>query len=139
MDITLSQFDTAVDSQAKAFLVAVREAAPLMPNGGRIVAITFAPGGRFGSWQLWVAMGARKQRLKQRTHPEILPCIQVPRNQARPWEALPTVIFAGSFVSEGLDRIAMRSANCRISSTRQRANNSDQNGTEDPSRSDFDL
>src|SRR5207302_451595 len=30
MDITLSQWDTAVDSQAKAFLVAVREAAPLM-------------------------------------------------------------------------------------------------------------
>jgi NAD(P)-dependent dehydrogenase (short-subunit alcohol dehydrogenase family) len=64
MEITLSQWDTAVDSQAKAFLVAVRQAAPLMANGGRIVAITFAPGGRFGSWQPWVAMGAAKAAME---------------------------------------------------------------------------
>src|SRR6202023_705062 len=43
MDITLDKWDTAMDSQAKAFLVAVREAAPLMSNGGRIIAISFAP------------------------------------------------------------------------------------------------
>jgi NAD(P)-dependent dehydrogenase (short-subunit alcohol dehydrogenase family) len=64
MEITLSQWDTAMDSQAKAFLVAAREAAPLMANGGRIVAITFAPGGRFGSWQPWVAMGAAKAAME---------------------------------------------------------------------------
>jgi len=64
MEITLDKWDTAVDSQAKAFLVAVREAAPLMSNGGRIIAITFAPGGRFGSWQPWVAMGAAKGALE---------------------------------------------------------------------------
>ena len=64
MDITLDKWDTAVDSQAKAFLVAVREAAPLMLQGGRIVAITFAPGGRFGSWQPWVAMGAAKAAME---------------------------------------------------------------------------
>ena len=64
MEITLDKWDTAVDSQAKAFLVAVREAVPLMPRGGRIVAITFAPGGRFGSWQPWVAMGAAKAALE---------------------------------------------------------------------------
>ncbi len=64
MEITLDKWDTAVDSQAKAFLVAVREAVPLMSNGGRIVAITFAPGGRFGSWQPWVAMGAAKAALE---------------------------------------------------------------------------
>ena len=64
MEITLPQWDTAMDSQAKAFLVAVREAAPLMPNGGRIVAITFAPGGRFGSWQPWIAMGAAKAAME---------------------------------------------------------------------------
>jgi len=58
MEITLEQWDAAMDSQAKAFLVAVREAAPMMPDGGRIVAITFAPGGKYGSWQPWVAMGA---------------------------------------------------------------------------------
>src|SRR5207237_2358090 len=64
MELTLDKWDTAVDSQAKAFLVSVREAAPLMSNGGRIVAITFAPGGRFGSWQPWVAMGAAKSALE---------------------------------------------------------------------------
>ena len=64
MDISLDQWDTAVDSQAKAFLISVREAAPLMPDGGRIVAITYAPGGRFGSWQPWVAMGAAKAAME---------------------------------------------------------------------------
>jgi enoyl-[acyl-carrier protein] reductase III len=64
MEITLDKWDTAVDSQAKAFLVAAREAVPLMSNGGRIIAITFAPGGRFGSWQPWVAMGAAKSALE---------------------------------------------------------------------------
>jgi NAD(P)-dependent dehydrogenase (short-subunit alcohol dehydrogenase family) len=64
MEITLDKWDTAVDSQAKAFLVAVREAVPLMSNGGRIIAITFAPGGRFGSWQPWVAMGVAKSALE---------------------------------------------------------------------------
>ena len=64
MEITLDKWDTAVDSQAKGFLLAVREAAPLMSNGGRVVAITFAPGGRFGSWQPWVAMGAAKAAME---------------------------------------------------------------------------
>ena len=62
MEIKLEKWDTAVDSQAKAFLVGVRQAARLMREGGRIIAITFAPGGRFGSWQPWVAMGARRKR-----------------------------------------------------------------------------
>jgi len=64
MEITLDKWDTAVDSQAKAFLVGVREAVKLMSDGGRIVAITFAPGGRFGSWQPWVAMGAAKAAME---------------------------------------------------------------------------
>ena len=64
MDISLDQWDTALDSQAKAFLISVREAAPLMRDGGRIVAITYAPGGRFGSWQPWVAMGAAKAAME---------------------------------------------------------------------------
>src|ERR1700704_4671310 len=64
MEISLEKWDTAVDSQAKAFLVGVREAAPLLSDGGRIVAITFAPGGRFGSWQPWVAMGAAKAAME---------------------------------------------------------------------------
>lgn len=63
-DISLEQWDAAMDSQAKAFLVGVREAEPLMKPGGRILAITYSPGGRFGSWQSWVAMGAAKAALE---------------------------------------------------------------------------
>ncbi len=64
MQISLEKWDTACDSQAKAFLVGVREAVPLMREGGRIIAISYAPGGRFGSWQPWVAMGAAKAALE---------------------------------------------------------------------------
>src|SRR6266550_2908389 len=64
MNITLEQWDAAMNSQAKAFLVAVRAACPLMGEGGRIVAITYAPGGRTGSWQAWVGMGAAKSAME---------------------------------------------------------------------------
>jgi len=64
MDISLENWDVALDSQAKAFLVAVRESAKLMGNGGRIIAITYAPGGRTGSWQPWIAMGSAKAALE---------------------------------------------------------------------------
>jgi NAD(P)-dependent dehydrogenase (short-subunit alcohol dehydrogenase family) len=64
MSISLDQWDTAMNSQAKAFLVAVREAEKLMSDGGRILALTYAPGGRYGSWQPWVAMGAAKSALE---------------------------------------------------------------------------
>lgn len=64
MEITLEAWDHAMDSQAKAFLVGVREAVELMGTGGRIVAITYAPGGQKGSWQPWVAMGSAKAALE---------------------------------------------------------------------------
>ncbi len=48
MTIGLDMFDFAINSQARAFLVAVQD----------------APGGRFGSWQPWVAMGAAKAALE---------------------------------------------------------------------------
>lgn len=64
MDITLEQWDTAFDSQAKAFLVGVREAVPLMKNGGRIIAITYAEGSRTGGLQPWVGMGSAKAALE---------------------------------------------------------------------------
>ena len=44
MDITLEQWDAAFDSQAKAFLVGVREAVSLMGRGGRILAVMYAEG-----------------------------------------------------------------------------------------------
>jgi NAD(P)-dependent dehydrogenase (short-subunit alcohol dehydrogenase family) len=59
LDITLDQWDTAMNSQAKAFLVGVREGVALMKEGGRIIATTYAPGGRTGSWQPWVVMGRK--------------------------------------------------------------------------------
>ena len=64
MDITLEQWDMAVDTQAKAFLIAGQEAARLMPDGGRILAITYAAGSRTGSLQPWVAMGAAKSAME---------------------------------------------------------------------------
>jgi enoyl-[acyl-carrier protein] reductase III len=64
MDITLAQWDTAFDSQAKAFLVGVREAIPLMGTGGRILAITYAEGSRTGGLQPWVGMGSAKAALE---------------------------------------------------------------------------
>jgi NAD(P)-dependent dehydrogenase (short-subunit alcohol dehydrogenase family) len=60
MELTLEQWHRALDSQAQAFLLEVQAAAPLMPDGGRIIAISYTPGGRTGSWQPWIAMGAAK-------------------------------------------------------------------------------
>ncbi len=67
LTITLDQWKTAMDSQAQAFLVGVRSALPLMPDGGRVIAISYAPGARYGGWQPWVAMGAAKSALESLT------------------------------------------------------------------------
>ena len=64
MEITLEQWNAASDSQAKAFLLAVHEAVPLMAKGGRILAITYAQGSRTGGVQSWVGMGSAKAALE---------------------------------------------------------------------------
>ena len=64
MDISLQQWDVAFDSQAKAFLIAVREATALMAKEGRIIAITYAQGSRTGGLQPWVGMGSAKAALE---------------------------------------------------------------------------
>jgi enoyl-[acyl-carrier protein] reductase III len=64
MDISLEQWDTAFDSQAKAFLVGVREAVKFMGHGGRIFAMTYAEGSRTGGLQPWVGMGSAKAALE---------------------------------------------------------------------------
>jgi len=64
LDISLEQWDTAFDSQAKAFLVGVREAIQLMGGRGRIFAITYAAGSRTGGLQPWVGMGSAKAALE---------------------------------------------------------------------------
>ena len=63
LEIALDQWDTALASQAKAFLLGVREAARIMPDGGRVLAITYAPGSRTGGLQPWVGMGSAKAAL----------------------------------------------------------------------------
>jgi len=64
LDITLESWRMAIDSQATAFLVGAQESTRLMGAGGRIVAITYAPSARTGSWQPWVGMGAAKAALE---------------------------------------------------------------------------
>ena len=64
LTIGLDKWDAALNSQAKAFLVGARAAEKLMSNGGRMIAITYAPGGVYGSWQSWVAMGAAKSAME---------------------------------------------------------------------------
>jgi enoyl-[acyl-carrier protein] reductase III len=63
MDLSLEQWNSAIDSQAQAFLLEAQRAARLMPDGGRIIAISYSPSGRTGSWQPWAAMGAAKAAL----------------------------------------------------------------------------
>ena len=64
MDITLEQWDAAFDSQAKAFLVAVREVVAFMDDRSRIFAITYAEGSRTGGLQPWAGMGSAKAALE---------------------------------------------------------------------------
>jgi NAD(P)-dependent dehydrogenase (short-subunit alcohol dehydrogenase family) len=64
LETTLKQWDAAIDSQATAFLIGVREALPLMAGGGRILTITYAQGSRTGGLQAWVNMGSAKAALE---------------------------------------------------------------------------
>jgi len=64
LDITLKQWESAFDSQAKAFLVGVRDALAMMGDGGRIFAITYAEGSRTGGLQPWAGMGSAKAALE---------------------------------------------------------------------------
>src|SRR5919205_773547 len=64
MDISPEQWDAAFNSQAKAFLFGARAAAQLMPDGGRVVAVTYATGSRTGGLQPWVAMGSAKAAME---------------------------------------------------------------------------
>ena len=63
LDITPDQWQMALDSQARAFLLGAQASSRLMRDGGRIIAITYSPSGRTGSWQPWVGMGAAKAAL----------------------------------------------------------------------------
>ncbi len=62
--VSLDQWDTAFDSQPKAFLVGVPQAVPIMGPGGRIFAITYAQRSRTGGLQPWAGMGSAKAALE---------------------------------------------------------------------------
>jgi len=64
LQLTNAAWNMAVDSQATAFLIAVQASAPLLRDGGRIIATTYSPSTRYGSWQPWAAMGAAKAALE---------------------------------------------------------------------------
>jgi NAD(P)-dependent dehydrogenase (short-subunit alcohol dehydrogenase family) len=64
LEIGEADWDAAMQSQATAFLIGVQHAAKLMHRGGRVIAVTYAPGSRLGSWQPWIAMGASKAALE---------------------------------------------------------------------------
>lgn len=64
MEASVDGLQAAYDSQVKCMLLGCQESAKLMRSGGRIIAITYAPGSRTGSWQPWVHMGAAKAALE---------------------------------------------------------------------------
>jgi NAD(P)-dependent dehydrogenase (short-subunit alcohol dehydrogenase family) len=64
MEVSQEQWRRAVDSQATAFLVGVQEAGRIMPDGGRVVAITYATGSHTGGWQPYIAQGTAKAALE---------------------------------------------------------------------------
>lgn len=63
LELTLDNWNNAIDSQAQVFLLGVQAAASFMPDSGRIIAISYSPSARTGSWQPWAAMGAAKAAL----------------------------------------------------------------------------
>jgi enoyl-[acyl-carrier protein] reductase III len=63
-EVPLAKWQVAFDTQARAFFVCARTAAKFMSDGGRIVALSYAPGGRTGGWQSFVGMGPAKAALE---------------------------------------------------------------------------
>jgi enoyl-[acyl-carrier protein] reductase III len=65
LELDPDHWRSAIDSQATALLLSAQEAAGMtVENGGRIVAVTYAPGGRTGSWRSWAAMGPAKAAME---------------------------------------------------------------------------
>jgi NAD(P)-dependent dehydrogenase (short-subunit alcohol dehydrogenase family) len=63
--LTPEHWRSALDSQATALLLSAREAiGRMVDRGGRIVAVTYAPGSRTGSWRSWAAMGPAKAAME---------------------------------------------------------------------------
>jgi len=63
-EVPLAKWQLAFDTQARAFFVCAQTAAKFMRGGGRIVALSYAPGAQTGGWQPWVGMGPAKAALE---------------------------------------------------------------------------
>jgi enoyl-[acyl-carrier protein] reductase III len=59
-EVPLSKWQIAYDTQARAFFMGAPAAARHMRRGGRILALSYTPGGSTGGWQPWVGMGSAK-------------------------------------------------------------------------------
>jgi enoyl-[acyl-carrier protein] reductase III len=64
LELGIEHWNAAMDSQARAFLIGTQQASTMMSANGRIIAITYSPGGRAGSWQPWSAMGPAKAAME---------------------------------------------------------------------------
>jgi enoyl-[acyl-carrier-protein] reductase (NADH) len=63
-EVPLAKWQLAYDTQAREFFVGARTAAKYMTRGGRIIALSYTPGGQTGGWQPWVGMGPAKAALE---------------------------------------------------------------------------
>jgi enoyl-[acyl-carrier protein] reductase III len=63
-EVSLAKWQLAYDTQTRAFFVGARAAAKYMTRGGRILALSYTPGGQTGGWQPWVGMGPAKAALE---------------------------------------------------------------------------
>ncbi|PWU01827.1 MAG: short-chain dehydrogenase [Terriglobia bacterium] len=59
-EVPLEKWQMAYDTQARAFFIGAPAAAKHMSSGGRILALSYTPGGVTGGWQPWVGMGSAK-------------------------------------------------------------------------------
>ena len=59
-EVPLAKWQMAFDTQARAFFLGASAAAKYMRHGGRIIALSYTPGGVTGGWQPWVGMGSAK-------------------------------------------------------------------------------
>ena len=63
-EVPLEKWQLAFDTQVRAFFIGASAAAKYMTAGGRIIALSYRPGGQTGGWQPWVGMGSAKAALE---------------------------------------------------------------------------
>jgi enoyl-[acyl-carrier protein] reductase III len=64
LSVSLEQWDAAYHSQSRAFLVGMREVAPLLRERGRVIAVSYWPGSHLGGFLPYFAMGTNKAALE---------------------------------------------------------------------------